>query len=172
MICPQCGLPTLPEQKFCRSCGAGLQMTTRRLTTNAAASEREVTPAIERKADEQRGNRLTLWGFVLMFIGVVIGVVGKMLMHQDAVTVVGVLLSLLGMFLTAFPYLLPQPRRRRDYSLSAQPEVLTGSQATTYLPTHERSVEPVPSVTERTTELLKNSAARRPEQKEDGESQA
>jgi hypothetical protein len=146
-------------------------MTTRRLTSIATSSDREGTSAIDRKGEGQRRNRLTLWGFMLMFIGVLIGVIGKMLMHQEVVTVVGILLSLAGMFLTAYPYLLPSPRRKHDYTPSSQPEVLTRPHPTTYLP-QEGGIEPLPSVTERTTELLKNSAARRPEQKEDGESQA
>jgi hypothetical protein len=107
----------------------------------------------------------------MMFIGVAIGVIGKMLMHEEIVTVVGVLVSLVGMFLTVYPYLSPSPRRKHDSIRSSQPEVLTRSQPTRSLPL-ESNVEYVPSITERTTELLKNSAATRPGQKEDGESQA
>jgi hypothetical protein len=40
-----------------------------------------------------------------MLIGVVIGVVGKKLVHEDIITVVGVLISLSGMFLTTYQYL-------------------------------------------------------------------
>ena len=46
-----------------------------------------------------------------MFIGVAIGVIGKKLVHDDIVTVVGILLALAGMFMTAYPYLAPSRRR-------------------------------------------------------------
>src|ERR1700682_2152012 len=171
MNCPKCGLQTLQDQKFCRSCGAALQMTTRPLAAPATVSDLEGTSTIGFKGEGQRGNRLTLWGFIIMFIGVAIGVIGKMLMHEEMVTVVGVLASVVGMFLTVYPYLSPSPRQKHDSIPSSQPEVPTRSQPTKYLPDGS-SIEYVPSITERTTELLKNSAATRPGQKEDGESQA
>lgn len=171
MTCPKCGLQTLPEQKFCRSCGAGLQMTTHPLAEPATASGLERSPAITYKDETQRANRLMLWGFIIMFVGAAIGVLGKKLMHDEAVTVVGVLISLGGMFLTVYPYLSPAPRPKYGSSPSSQPEALTQSQPTKKLP-QASAIEYVPSITERTTDLLKNSAATRPKQKESGELQA
>jgi hypothetical protein len=171
MNCPNCGLQTLQDQKFCRSCGAGLQMTTRRLAAPAAVSELEVTPAIGlRGGRQQRGNAWTLWAFAVMFLGVALGVIGKMAMHNDMVTVVGVLISLAGMFLTAYPYVAPSSRRKHNSIQSSRPEVLRPSPPTSYLPP-ESSIEYVPSITERTTGLLKNSEAKGSGQKKDSESQ-
>jgi hypothetical protein len=158
MNCPKCGLQTLPDQKFCRSCGASLQMITQPLAEQAVVARLEKTPAINFKDETQRANRLTPWGFIIMFIGVAIGVIGKMLVHEEVVTVVGVLVSLAGMFLTVYPYLSPSLRRKYVSTASSQPEVLTQSPPG-YLP-QESSIEYVPSVTERTTDLLKNSAFR------------
>ena len=104
-----------------------------------------------------------------MFIGVAIGVIGKKLIHEDIVTVVGILISLVGMFLTAYPYLSPAPRKEHDSSLPSQPEVLTESQTTKSLP-EGSNTEYVPSITERTTSLLEGSATTA-RQKEDEESQ-
>jgi hypothetical protein len=171
MNCPKCGLHTLQDQKFCRSCGAGLQMTTRPLAAPATVSDLEGTSAIGFDGEGQRRNRLALWGFIIMFVGVAISVIGKMLMHEETVTVVGVLVSLVGMFLTVYPYLSPSPRRKHDSTASSQPEVLTRSDPIRYLPP-ERSIEYVPSISERTTDLLTNSSATRPEQKDERESQA
>ena len=171
MNCPKCDLPTLPDQKFCRSCGASLQMTTQPLAEYATVSDLERTPAITFHADRQRTNSLTSWGFIMMFIGVVIGIIGKMLMHQEMVTAIGVLVSVAGMFLTAYPYLLPSPRQKHDSIPSSQPEVLTESQPTRYLP-QESNTAYVPSITERTTDLLKDSAPTRTRKKDDGESKA
>ena len=167
MNCPKCGLQTLPDQKFCRSCGDKLQMITQPLAEHAPVARAE-KPAIISKTETQRARGLTLWGFIIMFIGVAIGVIGKMLMHEEMVTVVGVLVSLVGMFLTVYPYLSPSRRQKQDYIPSSQPEALTQPQPTRYLPP-ESNIEYVPSITEKTTDLLKNSAATRPRQKEGGE---
>jgi len=170
MNCPKCGLQPLPDQKFCRSCGSNLQIITQPLAELTTVSHRASTPSIVSNGEQRRANNLPLWGFIIMFIGVAIGVIGKMLLHQDTVTVVGVLFSLLGMFLTAYPYLSPAPRQKRDSIASSQQEVLTRSQPTTYLPP-ESSNEYVPSITEGTTDLLETSAATRSRRKEDGDSQ-
>ena len=171
MNCPKCDLQTLPDQKFCRSCGASLKMITQPLAEYAAVSDLEGTPAISFKGEQQRTNRLTPWAFIIMFIGVAIGIIGKMLMHQEMVTVIGVLVSVVGMFLTVYPYLSPSPRQKHDSIPSSQPEVLTQSQPTKYLPP-ERNAAYVPSITERTTDLLKDSASTRTRTKDDGESEA
>lgn len=171
MNCPKCGLQALPDQKFCRSCGMSLQMITQPLSEQATGARLDETRAISFKDATQRVNRLPLWGFIIMFIGVAISVIGKMLMHEEVVTVVGILFTLVGMFLTVYPYLSPSPRQKDDSIASSQPEALTPSQPTRYLPP-ESNVEYVSSITERTTDLLKSSAATRPGRKEDGESQA
>jgi hypothetical protein len=171
MNCPSCDLQTLPDQRFCRACGASLQMTTQPLAEHASVSELERPPAKISRVEQQRTNGLALWGFIVMFIGVAIGVIGKKLMHEEIVTAVGVLLSLAGMFLTAYPYLSPARPQRYDSKTSTRPDVLTQSPPTKILP-EEGRFEPVPSITERTTDLLKNSAPTRARKKEDGESKA
>ncbi len=144
-------------------------MITRPLAAPTTASDLEGTSAIGLKGEGQRGNKLTLWGFIIMFIGVAIGVIGKMLIHEEMVTVVGVLVSIVGMFLTVYPYLSPSPRQKPDSIPSSQ--LLTPSQPTKYLP-QESGIEYVPSITDRTTDLLQNSAPTRTRKKEDGESKA
>jgi hypothetical protein len=168
MNCPKCGLQTQSEQKFCRSCGASLQLTTQPLARGATISDRESAPAIIIPADKQRAGRLMLWAFIIMFIGIAIGVIGKKIMHDEIVTVVGVLLSLVGMFLTAYPFLSPSRPKKYSSISSSQGEGLTQSQPSKYLP-QPSNIEFVPTITERTTDLLKNSAPTRPRQREDGE---
>ncbi len=164
MTCPTCGLTALADQKFCRSCGASLQMTTQPLAELATASDLEKTSAVSFASHEQRGNRFVLWGFALMLIGAAIGVVGKKLLHEDIITVVGVLMSLLGMFLTAYPYLKPSNRQNDVYLPSSQPKVPASPPAERLRQaTH---IDYVPSITERTTDLLKSSPAVPPAQKE------
>ena len=164
MICPKCGLQTLPEQKFCRSCGASLQAITQRLPEGNTVTGPSA-PAILIREEMQGANRLVQWGFIVMFLGAAIGVVGKMLMHDQVVTVVGVLLSLAGMFLAVYPYLSPSSRTKHNSGSSSQPELQKQSQPAKQLP-EERTIEYGPSITERTTDLLKASAAT-PKQRDD-----
>ena len=150
MSCHKCGLQTLPEQKFCRSCGTSLEMSTQPLADPTATISQ--TERTARTQSNERTNKLMLWGFILMFVGAAIGVVGKKLLHEDIVTVVGILMSLAGMFLTVFPYLVP-PRAKQDLSARSQPEELPAFQPSKSLP-QERDIDYVPSITERTTNLL------------------
>jgi hypothetical protein len=168
MNCPKCGLQALAQQKFCRSCGASLQMITQRLPDTVTVSELVSQPKISQEM--YRTNRLLLWGLIIMFIGAAIGVIGKMLMHEEVVTVVGVLVSLAGIFLSVYPYLLPSPRTRYNFISSSQPERQIQSQPPKSLP-DERTIDYAASVTERTTDLLENSVAT-PKQKEGGKQQA
>jgi len=164
MTCPKCGLTTLPEQKFCRSCGASLEMATQPLADPTATLSQ--TERTARTQPNERTNKLMLWGFILMFVGAAIGVVGKKLMHEDIVTVVGIVMSLAGMFLTVYPYLLPG-RAKHNTSPSPQPNELPAF-ARKNLP-KEREIDYVPSITERTTHLLETPPTARPAQKESGE---
>jgi len=166
MNCPKCGLQTLADQKFCRSCGASLQVITQPLADRAPAADLDRTTSIIIRDERQGPPRLVLWGFIIMFIGVAIGIIGKKLMHDEIVSVTGALLSLAGMFLAVYPYLSHFPRPKYDSTPSSQPGVLTQSQPREYLP-QPSSTEFVSSVTERTTDLLKNAPATPPVQRED-----
>ena len=137
-------------------------METQRLAKPQVGTDPGRPSTIGSKEEDQRANQFVLWGFILMFIGVAIGVVGKKLLYQDIVTVVGVLISLGGMFGTVYPYLAPT-RRKVDSNFPSQPEILTPPKTTEYLP-DASSIEYVPSITDRTTKLLKNSATKRPEE--------
>ena len=141
-------------------------MTTQRLAKPQAVTAPGRTSTISAKGADERTNRFVLSGFILMLMGVAIGVVGKKLLYVDVVTVVGVLIALAGVFLEVYPYLAPSRRKEDDSSFASQPEVLTPPQSTEYLP-EASSIEYVPSITERTTNLLKNPATKRPEQTKD-----
>lgn len=163
MNCPGCGLQIIAEQKFCRSCGANLQLTTQPLT-DAGLSPTNM-PAVISETEKNRPNALVLRGIIIMFIGVAISVIGEKLVHADSVTVIGIVLSMLGMFLTVYPYLLPRSYKKYDPGSSSEPKGLSASAVPKSLP-HERETEYVPSVTERTTDLLQSSEATTPERKE------
>ncbi len=152
MTCVKCGALAPANQKFCRSCGASLELTTQPLSPAGSLAETKTPSPTRYEGGRQGGNGMLMVGMILLFIGVAIGVVGKKLLYQDVVTVVGVLISLLGMFLTAFPYLSP-PRRKGLPEVEPQPASFERSAQPKYLPDQDRA-EYIPSITERTTNLL------------------
>jgi predicted lipid-binding transport protein (Tim44 family) len=115
-----------------------------------------------------RPNGLLLWGMMLMFIGIAVGGTGKMLVHEDIVTLVGVLLSVAGMFLLAYSALSPSRPKRYNSSPAARPKVLTETQTPKSL-SQGSNTDYVPSITERTTDLLESPAATTPAHKHDEE---
>jgi DNA-binding NarL/FixJ family response regulator len=150
------------EQKFCRACGAGLQMITQPLDDLATVPDLNRTPATSSKDEKQRVSRLMPWGLIIMFTGIAAGITGKMLVHEEMVTVVGALISVAGMFLTVYPYLSPPSRQKVYSSPSSQPDILSQSKPDKSLP-RESNIEYLPSITERTTNLLKTSATNKAE---------
>jgi hypothetical protein len=106
---------------------------------------------------------------MIMFAGAAIGVIGKMLIHVDVVTVAGVLVALAGIFITVYPYLFPSPRARQNSTQSSARELQTPPKPQKNLP-EERPLDHLPSITERTTDLLGNSVAT-PKQTETRKSQ-
>lgn len=142
-------------------------MTTQPLVGHATGFDPRGTAAIRGNGEKRRPNGLMRWGFIMMFIGVAISLIGKMLIHEDIVTVVGVLLSLAGMFLTAYPSLSPSHPKKYDSIPFSKPDVLTQTQAPKSLP-EGSNTDYVPSIAERTTDLLKNPAATTQSEKHEG----
>lgn len=170
MNCPKCESTVRPNQKFCRACGASLQIITQPLADDLAISASSQTPKYPLKNERRWVNKLPMWGFIIMFLGVITGVMGKMLMHDEMVIFTGVLFSLIGMFLTVFPYVLPSPQPKYDSTSVTQPESLTQSRLN-YLP-QESGAGYIPSITERTTNLLPYPIETKPGQKKGEESQS
>ena len=147
MNCPTCGTQILPDQSYCRSCGADLNDVAPR--PFAASSKRD-----------GRTGRFVFVAFTIMFIGAALGVLGKLLLHNDVVTVVGVLLALAGMLLAVYPFLVPrsstgtasEPSTRADGAFRARPTMQLRDAP---------AFDNIPSVIENTTDLLKTPASPR-----------
>lgn len=166
MSCPKCGLQIGPDQRFCRACGASLQMVTHPLAEHARASNLETTSAIIAKREMQGVSSLSLWGLIIMFIGAAVGIIGKKLLYVDIVTIVGALVAIAGIALTAYPYLSAAGRKSVTATPTSQPDALDQSQPLKHLP-QESNFEYVSSITERTTTLLTKAEPTKPKQEED-----
>jgi predicted lipid-binding transport protein (Tim44 family) len=167
MLCPNCGTTTTTEHKFCRHCGMNLEPVSRALAAHlslggVAAVAVERGTALAREAERRNVRRLTgglAAGFLVVLFGVLLmaftpnpafGILGF------ASAVIGIVASLAAIFSTL--------RRAADGVVAETPTThapdVTAAAETGRL-LHESTFKPVPSVTERTTDLLGVEARRR-----------
>ena len=152
--CPSCGHESSPDQKFCRKCGFNLEPISK-LVSAGADSGAESDRVENDRTILRRMYRWMMWGFLVMLIGVVLLVSGKAF---DLPKFLGPLSSflLIGGAATAGYGLLAAlrdgisspkklPRAPGNKELPPPP--------TTELPEQPVPI-PIPSVTERTTQLI------------------
>lgn len=132
MNCPNCAAPIVDDQQFCRSCGTGLP------------------------DDGPRLPRPQVWGMVALamtFGGLLVAITGSMIDLRWLIFT-GVFIVITGMFLIAALSLLGQTRpRKRGRQQSRQPRSIAPAVTTNkLLPLGQNDF--IPSVTEKTTNLL------------------
>lgn len=154
MYCPNCGKENSTEQKFCRSCGLSLEKTVESLADQLPELEldkrlRERQRRVDQLIYIVAGTAISIvvagvfWGIIYEII-IVKGDVIPGLLFLAFITGV-VLFGLLSIYRES----LNKAATKRQLSEPAQLVADTGK----LLP--ESRIEPLPSVTERTTELLK-----------------
>lgn len=154
MYCPNCGKENSAEQKFCRSCGLSLE--------KAVQSLVEQLPALELDKNlRERQERVDRWLVILAASGISVFVVGilwaiiyKLIIIKGEVLEGSVFAAFfVGLIIFALLALYSESLRKtagKRQMLQAPPKEV--SDTAKLLP--DSQVEPVPSVTERTTELL------------------
>jgi hypothetical protein len=161
MHCPTCGKPATPDQQFCRTCGMNLE-SVGKLVARHAASPEEIQKRIDkRELDRVIASRMfnwLVWGMIVLGIGVVMIVVNKSFDIGKWFKLLSSLTMLSGIGI-ATAGLLNAMREGVQLSArsgrSAAPEIEEASTAKS-LPTNPFP-EALPSVTERTTQLIRNS---------------
>ena len=154
MFCPHCGNKNSTQQKFCRSCGLSLEKTAQSLV--------EQIPAKIDQSLERRKEKLERFGFIAL-IGV--GTVGvgalsymiifNMMLAQGKILGGLALLTIIicGLFAAFFfnyaNYLKETAVKNRLQPSEKMPEYETPAKLL-----NDPYLEPIPSVTEGTTELL------------------
>lgn len=147
MYCPNCGKGNTQQQRFCRSCGLGLQTISQALVHELSATRPDGSP-VEMVKHEQRGwHNPLVYGLLLLILGMVIVIFGKKIAAEQLIADLGMLIGLLGIGLLGFRgvgliLFPPEPTPRSETLLEGEP--------TNELP---RALEPgAPhSVTEHTT---------------------
>lgn len=155
MYCPNCGKKITAEQKFCRSCGLGLE--------KIAQAVGEQHPVKSDEGAEERKERLERWGFYALCVfgaGVLLPLlyyIVRLLLSGRVLTGLGLLAlivvlgcGLLSVILFAEAEDIKKAGVKRRLSQAA--ELAEKETTSRLLP--EPSLEPAASITDRTTELL------------------
>ena len=152
MFCPNCGTRTATDQNYCRACGLGLE--------KIALSLAEQLPARTDQSLQARKERLEKLGMAMLSvfgIGMLIFLlysIGPKLISKGDVFGILALLGVLVMFVCGIgsAVLFAKAKEVGDEASKRLPQKVEVENTRELLP--ESHFEPVPTVTERTTELL------------------
>jgi hypothetical protein len=157
MYCPNCGTKISLDQKFCRSCGLGLEKIAQSLGEQLPAKLDENLQERKNKLEKLGVTALSIFGIGVL--GYFLYMVGyKLMLSQGSIlAVLGVLglLIILGCGILSV-ILFAKAKEVEEAATKRRllpPKDLPESAATAKLLSENR-LEPLPSVTERTTELL------------------
>ena len=153
MFCPQCGKDNSTGERFCRSCGLGLQAVSHAVM-NGLSSDGAKPP---RRFDVPLG-----YGFFMLFLGLAIIFVGNVLFHEQLMADIGSVIAFIGVAIFGY--------RGLQLLMSGPAVNTTASAETATLPNSDNpgqlasadGFETVPgSVTERTTRNLEPASIER-----------
>lgn len=157
MFCPNCGAKTSTEQKFCRACGLGLEKIALSLTEQLPTRPDDHLLSQKEKYERWGVAALSVFGVGLLSI-ILYNIIYKMMITQGNI-VAG--LAAVGFLLIAVCGLLAAilfAKAKEAEQAAGKRRIQEKDAAVIATPTKELlgegHLEPVPSVTDRTTELL------------------
>jgi len=157
MHCPNCGKPATPDQQFCRSCGMGLESVSKLVEQQSGTVSSSLTKGEQVRAEHEivRGMFTTLMiGIAIIGIGIFLLVINKTLALGSAVSLLASLLLLCGTGYAAFG-VLNSIRKGASLGVGRSQTQLPDAKNKS-LPTNPFP-QALPSVTERTTQLITSS---------------
>lgn len=166
MHCPSCGTDTTLDQRFCRSCGMGLETVSKLVTEHSSPEMLKVEESLSKKAVEQRMYNSLKWGMMAFILGMAMLFLVKTLGLGKGFNLIGGFLLFLAMGWMCYAVFSPMrnvsPSSRKFPRLGRTGE-LPETADTKELPPARVPV-PVASITERTTQLIAaNDAVKRSE---------
>jgi hypothetical protein len=160
MHCPSCADESELDQKFCRKCGFNLEPVSKLIVNNPDADQRKLEKAEREKAALRRMVSWMMWGMLILLIGVVVIVINKTFNLDPLVKLIGTFITLGGVSVTMYGLLdtmrggkgRPKPEAIEVGSPTA--DTKNSVKAGTTRELEGRLPVPLPSVTERTTQLI------------------
>ena len=152
MLCPNCGTKTTNDHKFCRVCGMNLEPVSQALA--AHLSDGGAAAARAARGAERRSVRRMTTGLLAGVYVVLFGVLLIAFLPGRGFKFLGVVAAFIGIVAALVAVLFPLRSMGGAAAGHAPPARLPEGAAPTGRLLHENRVEPVPSVTDHTTELL------------------
>ena len=156
MFCPSCGAKNSTEQRFCRNCGMNLEPAAKSLLEQYPAG---TYPDLDRR--EQRietFGQIAFTGFMIVIglavLGLIYVILDKMVFSGDNALAGILLLNLIifAMLTLAWVVFREDLKEKRMKAARSRPELEMPAATRQLL--EEKEFEPIPTVTESTTELL------------------
>lgn len=160
MHCPNCGNQSELDQKFCRKCGFNLEPVSKLIVNSPAADELKLEKAERDRIALRRMVSWMMWGMLILLIGVVVIVINKQFTLDPLVKLIGTFLTLGGVSVAMYGLLdTMRGGKARPKSLASDvgSDRLNAAESVKADTTRElegRLPVPLPSVTERTTQLI------------------
>ncbi|HEV2708131.1 MAG TPA: hypothetical protein VGV59_19600 [Pyrinomonadaceae bacterium] len=153
MRCPGCGTETASEQKFCRLCGTNLEAIAKASSAHPSVGDpAEASDKTTRRMHASRQKRPLFRGLIIILLGVTVLANAE---GRELVNWLGIAAFLAGMALAIYGVFAEDKPQSPDSAQTFTTKALDESGAHSYLPP-QNPAEPVPSVSERTTELLES----------------
>lgn len=168
MHCPHCGTESSSEQKFCRRCGLGLEKFALTLAEQLPEGSGDYE-VMARLLARQRRVEFWLSAAVMAFISLLVAaifyaLVVKIIIEKGQVVsgLIFLFVILLGLASVGLVVYNESLKEKLGKTPAREPAATPKEAATAKL-LHESRIEPVPSVTERTTDLLAEARSARRE---------
>jgi hypothetical protein len=154
MYCPNCGKQTATDQKFCRACGLGLDKIAQSLGEQLPARVDETLLARKERMEKLGVAALSVFGLGLLSI--LVYMIGEKLLAKGNLFEALVILGFAIMFACGLVsvFLFARAKELGDEATKRQLPTSTEQNSPTRELLAEGRMEPFPTVTERTTELL------------------
>lgn len=160
MHCPSCGNESELDQKFCRKCGFNLEPVSKLIVNNPDADQRKLEKAEREKVALRRMVSWMMWGMLILLIGVVVILINKTFNLDPLVKLIGTFITLGGVSVTMYGLLdtmrggKGRPKSEANEVGSYTSDSEKNLKADTTRELEGRLPIPLPSVTERTTQLI------------------
>ena len=153
MYCPNCGTKTSLDQNFCRACGLSLEKTALSLSEQLPAKVDQSLQAQKERLEKLGVAALTVFG--ISVLSLLLFLLGQKLIDKGLPGILAMLAALIIIVCGLGSVILFARAKDLEEKASKrrQPNLTSGSETTKEL-LSEGHFEPVPTVTERTTELL------------------